>query len=110
MRAIYLLLALAIVCVSVSAISVDESRILWLRRNGRLLKTEEFNVEDKNDNDLKVFDQYKFQNIIGLGEAGHGWHKHQTFRARLFRYFVQNHGFRAIAFESGFIEMRLTQL
>ncbi|MDW3193477.1 MAG: erythromycin esterase family protein [Cytophagales bacterium] len=38
--------------------------------------------------------------LVGLGEATHGTKEHFEMKDRLFRYLVENHGFRAMGFEA----------
>ncbi|RYF70289.1 MAG: erythromycin esterase family protein [Cytophagaceae bacterium] len=40
--------------------------------------------------------------LVGLGEATHGTHEFFQMKARLFRYLVEQHGFRTLAFEASF--------
>jgi len=46
-----------------------------------------------------VFSQVQ---LVGIGEATHGTHEFFQMKARLFRYLVQKHGFRTLAFEANF--------
>jgi erythromycin esterase len=45
--------------------------------------------------------------VIAIGESAHGAAQPLEFRNRLFRYLVQEHGFTAIAIESGTVEGRV---
>lgn len=45
--------------------------------------------------------------IVGLSEAVHASKEPLAFRNRLFRYLVEEHGFQAIAIESGIVESRV---
>ena len=45
--------------------------------------------------------------MVSLGEPAHGAHEPLAFRNRLFRYLVEQHGFTALALESGFNEARV---
>lgn len=46
-----------------------------------------------------VFSQVQ---LVGMGEATHGTHEFFQMKARLFRYLVEQHGFRTLAFEANF--------
>ncbi|GAB3806228.1 hypothetical protein GCM10028819_41160 [Spirosoma humi] len=46
-----------------------------------------------------VFSQVQ---LVGMGEATHGTHEFFQMKARLFRYLVEQHGFRTLAFEASF--------
>jgi erythromycin esterase len=47
--------------------------------------------------------------VVALGEPAHGAHEPLAFRNRLFQYLVEEHGFTAIAIESGLPESRRVQ-
>lgn len=53
-----------------------------------------------NDNELKEFDVFGNLKIIGLGEATHGTKEFSQMKHRLFKYFVEKHGFRIFALEA----------
>lgn len=54
-----------------------------------------------NDNsDLQVFDHFATAKIIGLGEATHGTKEFFQMKHRLFKYFVERHGFKIFGFEA----------
>ena len=53
------------------------------------------------DEDLQVLDNlFADSQIVGLGEATHGTSEFFSMKDRLFRYLVQNHGYRIFAFEA----------
>lgn len=53
-----------------------------------------------DNSDLKVFDQFSTAKVIGLGEATHGTKEFFQMKHRIFKYFVQKHGFRIFGFEA----------
>ncbi|MEM1358004.1 MAG: erythromycin esterase family protein [Bacteroidota bacterium] len=54
--------------------------------------------------DLQAFDYLTEARIVGMGEATHGTKDFFQMKDRLFRYLVENHGFKAIIFEMDFAE------
>lgn len=56
---------------------------------------------------LQVAEMIGDARIVGLSEAVHASTEPLEFRNRLFRYLVEEHGFEAIAIESGIVESRL---
>lgn len=52
------------------------------------------------DTDLAVFDKFAGTTVIGLGEATHGTKEFFQMKHRLFKYFVENHGYRIFGFEA----------
>ena len=44
--------------------------------------------------------------IVAMGENAHYWHEWNRFRARLFKYLVEAHGFNTFVLESGLVEGR----
>ncbi|MEO0732860.1 MAG: erythromycin esterase family protein, partial [Bacteroidota bacterium] len=57
--------------------------------------------------DLSAFDYLADAQVTGLGEATHGTHEFFTFKHELFRYLVEEHGYRALVFEIDFAEALL---
>ncbi|MEL7159949.1 MAG: erythromycin esterase family protein [Bacteroidota bacterium] len=55
-------------------------------------------------NELVPFDYLANARIVGLGEATHGTREFFAFKHRLFRYLVEEHGYRALVFEMDFAE------
>jgi erythromycin esterase-like protein len=47
--------------------------------------------------------------VVGFGESEHGLHEFPEMRNKLFRYLVEEKGFRAIVLESGVLEGRLVE-
>lgn len=60
-----------------------------------------------NDNDLKFLDPLAQNSIIGLGEATHGTAEFFKAKHRIFKYMVENHGYKIFAFEADFGESLL---
>jgi erythromycin esterase len=56
------------------------------------------------DSDLSWLDRYADTGILALGEATHGTREFTTARQRMFRYMVENHGYRVLAVEAHFAE------
>ncbi len=56
------------------------------------------------DNDLTFLDPVANKPIIGLGESTHGTAEFFNAKRRIFRYLVENHGYRVFAFEADFGE------
>lgn len=54
--------------------------------------------------DLQAFDYLAEARIVGMGEATHGTKDFFQMKDRLFRYLVEEHGFKAIIFEMDFAE------
>ena len=44
--------------------------------------------------------------IVAMGENAHFWHEWNRFRARLFKYLVEAHGFNTFVLETGIVESR----
>ncbi|PKL81496.1 MAG: hypothetical protein CVV24_14940 [Ignavibacteriae bacterium HGW-Ignavibacteriae-3] len=53
-----------------------------------------------DDSDLRVFDKFAEAKVIGLGEATHGTKDFFQMKHRLFKYFVEKHGFKIFGFEA----------
>ncbi len=53
-----------------------------------------------NTSDLSAFDSFASASVIGLGEATHGTKEFFHMKHRIFKYFVENHGFRIFGFEA----------
>lgn len=60
-----------------------------------------------NNNDLTFLDPIANKSIIGLGEATHGTAEFFKAKHRIFRYLVENHGYKIFAFEADFGESLL---
>lgn len=60
-----------------------------------------------NDNDLKFLDPIAYNSIIALGEATHGTAEFFKAKHRIFKYLVENHGYKIFAFEADFGESLL---
>lgn len=59
---------------------------------------------DWNDDQLRFLDQLSDVSIIGLGEATHGTAEFFQAKHRIFKYLVENHGFKIFAIEADFGE------
>jgi erythromycin esterase len=59
---------------------------------------------DLDDNQLSALDFLKYARIVGLGEATHGTKEFFQMKHRIFKYLVENHGFKAFGFECDFGE------
>ncbi|MEN8228106.1 MAG: erythromycin esterase family protein, partial [Bacteroidota bacterium] len=57
-----------------------------------------------SDEDLRFLDPIAEKNVIGLGEASHGTAEFFDAKHRIFRYLVENHGYKVFAFEADFGE------
>jgi len=57
-----------------------------------------------DDQDLRWLDALGPKSVIGLGEATHGSAEFFDAKHRIFRYLVENHGYRVFAFEADFGE------
>lgn len=57
-----------------------------------------------DNSDLTVFDQFADATVIGVGEATHGTKEFFQMKHRLFKYFVENHGFKIFGFEADMAE------
>ena len=53
-----------------------------------------------DDSDLQVFDSFADAKVIGIGEATHGTKEFFQMKQRLFKYFVEKHGFKIFGFEA----------
>lgn len=53
-----------------------------------------------NNADLAPFDIFAGTKIIGLGEASHGTKEFFQMKHRLFKYFVEKHGYKIFGFEA----------
>lgn len=53
-----------------------------------------------DNSDIQVLSLFGNANVIGLGEASHGTSEFFQMKHRLFKYFVENHGFRIFGFEA----------
>lgn len=62
------------------------------------------NPLDWKDEDLVFLDEYKDYPMIGLGEATHGTSGFFQAKFRVYRYLVENHGFKNFIFEADFSE------
>lgn len=60
-----------------------------------------------SNSDLKFLDPIANKLIIGLGEATHGTAEFFKAKHRIFRYLVENHGYKIFAFEADFGESLL---
>lgn len=58
------------------------------------------NLEDVND--ITTFDQFANCKILGLGEATNGTKEFFRMKHKIFKYFVEKHGFKIFAFETSF--------
>lgn len=56
------------------------------------------------DQDLRWLDPLGEKSVIGLGEATHGTAEFFEAKYRIFRYLVENHGYKVFAFEADFGE------
>ena len=56
------------------------------------------------DEELRWLDPLSGKSVVGLGEATHGTAEFFDAKHRIFRYLVENHGFRVFAFEADFGE------
>lgn len=56
------------------------------------------------DEDLRWLDPLADKNVVGLGEATHGTAEFFDAKHRIFRYLVENHGYKVFAFEADFGE------
>ncbi|MEA3478376.1 MAG: erythromycin esterase family protein [Bacteroidota bacterium] len=56
------------------------------------------------DQDLRWLDPLANKSIVGLGEATHGTAEFFDAKHRIFRYLVENHGYKVFAFEADFGE------
>jgi erythromycin esterase len=86
--------------------------------NGSTLTTEQLLIQELNlqvipldelpmnlgDSSLSFMDQYGESRIIGMGEATHGTGEFFRMKHRLFRYLVEQHSYKGIAFEADFAE------
>jgi len=57
-----------------------------------------------DDQDLRWLDPIAAKSVIGLGEATHGTAEFFDAKHRIFRYLVENHGYKVFAFEADFGE------
>lgn len=57
-----------------------------------------------SDEELQPISYLGNYQIVAMGEATHGTKEFFQMKHRLFKYFVENHGFKVIAFESDFAE------
>ena len=57
-----------------------------------------------DDQDLRWLDPLGSKTVVGLGEATHGTAEFFDAKHRIFRYLVENHGYRVFAFEADFGE------
>ncbi len=53
-----------------------------------------------DNSDIEVFSEFGNATIIGLGEATHGTKEFFEMKHRLFKYFVEQHGFKIFGFEA----------
>ncbi len=53
-----------------------------------------------NNSDLEVLDKFAGTKVIGLGEATHGTKEFFQMKHRIFKYFVEKHGYKIFAFEA----------
>lgn len=53
-----------------------------------------------NNSDLSVFDQFSNAQVIGLGEATHGTKEFFQMKHRIFKYLVENYGYKIFGFEA----------
>ncbi|MEM1119567.1 MAG: erythromycin esterase family protein [Bacteroidota bacterium] len=56
------------------------------------------------DTELQHLDRFGKKQIVGLGEATHGTSEFFDAKHRIFKYLVENHGFKVFAFEADFGE------
>jgi len=56
------------------------------------------------DDELRFLDKFSSKKIVGLGEATHGTAEFFDAKHRIFRYLVENHGYKVFAFEADFGE------
>ncbi len=57
-----------------------------------------------DDEDLRWLDPLANKSVVGLGEATHGTAEFFDAKHRIFRYLVENHGYKVFAFEADFGE------
>ena len=57
-----------------------------------------------DDQELRWLDALSNKSVVGLGEATHGTAEFFNAKHRIFRYLVENHGFKVFAFEADFGE------
>jgi erythromycin esterase len=53
-----------------------------------------------DNSDINILNQFGSATVIGLGEATHGTKEFFQMKHRLFKYFVEQHGFRIFGFEA----------
>ena len=100
--AILILLSLIFCCDKYSNDPIKENPMV-------LILEEEFhplsqNPLDWTDEQLGFLDAFKDAKVIGLGEATHGSKEFFDSKHRIFKYLVENHGFKVFAFEADFGE------
>lgn len=83
---------------------LNDSQISIINELNLYIKSFNGSAISNDDNDLKVFDRFADALVIGLGEDTHGTKEFFQMKHRLFKYFVEKHGFRIFGFEADMAE------
>ena len=101
---LYLLLALSFSCQPDDEVKLDPEVASLLPSLEQELVPLDDNPLLWVDDDLTFLDPIADKPIIGLGESTHGTAEFFNAKRRIFRYLVENHGYKVFAFEADFGE------
>lgn len=101
----FVLLIFILSCSKDAELSTDQISLLSaINDQGIMINDKPLEI---SDDELSILDEIGNVKLIGLGEASHGTKEFFQMKLRVFKYLVENHGFKAFLFETDFVEGRI---
>ncbi|MDB5116177.1 MAG: erythromycin esterase [Mucilaginibacter sp.] len=98
-------IAVLIMCfISVNLYAQQSEVVDYIKQNAVALNVADSNTGYEDLMPLKAV--LSNRRIIGMGEATHGTHEFQTTKIRMFKFLVQEMGYKIFAIEANFTECR----